>query len=64
MPRVTLSVHGTPGRNFKDMPWPPTTGVYSSVAPVWALVKMETAHHGINFSLVPWQRQLSLSKPI
>lgn len=33
-------------------------------APVWAVVKMETAHHGINFSLVPWQRQLSLSKPI
>ena len=64
MPRVMLSVHGTLGRNFKDMPWPPTTGVHSSVAPVWATVKMETAHHGINFSLVPWQRQLSLNKPI
>lgn len=48
MPRVTLSVHGTLGRNFKDMPWPPTTGVHSSACTCLG--------YGKNGNCSPWDK--------
>lgn len=56
------SVPGTPSEVSRT--GLPTADPAAHFAPVCTAVKMETAHHGINLSLVEWQRQLSFSQPL
>lgn len=55
------SVPGDPGQELQGhAPVSPPHSSTAQLAPAWAVVKMETAHHGIHFSLVGQQGQLAV----